>query len=199
LCLTQCGQRCTAVKRIFVHKAVQAEFRDILLAKVDAMIIGDPLKSETDIGPMINESAAIKVESLVEQAVVEGATLLRKGVREAAVLPPLILKDVPLETPLVKEETFGPVLPMITFEDPKKCVEMINSTDYGLQAGIFTNSMKHAKMFRDELDVGAVIINGGPGFRIDSLPFGGVKKSGIGREGVIGAVREMTEEKVFII
>ncbi len=100
---------------------------------------------------------------------------------------------------LVKEETFGPVLPLIEFEDIENCIEMINSTDYGLQAGIFTNTINVAKHFRNELDVGAVIVNGGPGFRVDSLPFGGVKKSGIGREGIKAAIAEMTEEKVFVL
>jgi len=193
------GQRCTAVKRLFVHKHVKAAFTDILLKKVDELTIGDPLNIETDIGPLINVEAAKNIEKLVEQAVSDGAIILRQGQRQAALLPPIVIDNIPFETVLVKEETFGPVLPIIEFEDLATCVKMINSTDYGLQTGIYTNSITTAKVFRDELDVGAVIINGGPGFRIDSLPFGGTKKSGLGREGITAATKEMTEEKVFVI
>jgi len=197
--LGTCGQRCTAVKRLFVHKAVKADFTKILVGKVKALVIGNPLDPKTDIGPMINETAAIHIEALVKDAINDGAKLLWSGDRDGAILPPIIVDDTPFETMLVKEETFGPVLPLIEFEDIENCVEMINSTDYGLQAGIFTNTINVAKHFRNELDVGAVIVNGGPGFRVDSLPFGGVKKSGIGREGIKAAIAEMTEEKVFVL
>jgi acyl-CoA reductase-like NAD-dependent aldehyde dehydrogenase len=197
--LGTCGQRCTAVKRVFVQRPVMEDFRKILLEKTAALIVGDPMDPATDLGPMITEAAAMDIEKRVDEALAEGARLLARGQRDKAVLPAIIMDQIPPQARLINEETFGPVLPLIEFDEAEDCISVINSTEFGLQAGVYTDSLRMAKLFRDELDVGAVIINGGPGFRVDSLPFGGVKNSGLGREGVVAAIREMSEEKAFIL
>jgi acyl-CoA reductase-like NAD-dependent aldehyde dehydrogenase len=202
LCIDQglgtCGQRCTAIKRIFVDKDIETDFKDKLLKAVLNINFGNPLDSKTDYGTMISEDAAIKIDSIVDKAINDGANVVYRGDRDSAMLPPVILDKVNYKSQLVTSETFGPVLPIIAFNDIAECINMVNSTKYGLQSGVITDSISNFNHFRDYLDVGTVILNDGPGFRIDSLPFGGVKNSGIGREGVISSIQEMTESKVTI-
>ena len=192
------GQRCTGVKRVLAAMPIVNRLADAVCEKVDALTIGDPSNPTVQFGPMISAEAAQRVDERVSEAVAAGATVLRRGHREAALLPPVVLRDVPETAALVRTETFGPVLPIASFDSTDECVRLVNSTDYGLQAGIFTNDLQLSRRLYRELDVGAVVVNGGPGFRIESIPFGGVKKSGLGREGVVCAVREMTEEKCLI-
>lgn len=193
------GQRCTAVKRVFVHESVMDSFKEMLVKQVKSLKVGDPLEYETYIGPLISEEAAMEIEEKVNDAILAGARRLTDGQRENALYPPVILDKVPEKCRLIQSETFGPVLPLISFKDIDDCIRQVNSTIYGLQAGVFTNSLEISKRLFAELEVGALIVNGGPGFRVDSLPFGGVKESGLGREGVLAAIREMTEEKLFIM
>lgn len=193
------GQRCTAVKRLFIHEKVFDKFTDMLCPKVRNLQIGDPLDASVDMGPLISEKAALEIEQRVHDAAERGAKLLVTGFREGAFHPPVVLTDVPEDCRLVAEETFGPVLPLKQFVTVEECIRMVNSTPYGLQAGVYTDSLELVKQLRRELEVGTLVVNGGPGFRIDSLPFGGVKQSGLGREGVIASVRELTEERVLIL
>lgn len=196
--LGSCGQRCTAIKRIFVHEQVKESFLAELTAAVQKLRVGDPLDPATDLGPLISPEAAQTVEERVEEAVAQGAVPLVRGRRDGAFLPPVVLDRTPEGCALVREETFGPVLPVFGFVDLEVCIRQVNDTVFGLQAGVFTNNLAVVKRLRRKLEVGTLVVNGGPGFRIDAIPFGGVKESGLGREGVIAAVREMTEERVLI-
>lgn len=192
------GQRCTAAKRILLHDAVADEFVSKFVKMTKRLEIGDPLDETTDVGPLISEEAAIDVENRVEKTVEDGAHLLLGGKREDAVYWPTILDHVPETAYMVRTETFGPTAPIIRIDSLKEGVEIANSTPYGLQAGVYTESLSNMKYATKNLRSGAVIINGSPGFRIESLPFGGTKKSGLGREGVKYAIQEMTETKTVV-
>jgi len=161
--------------------------------------MGDPFDPSMQIGPMINEKSAAEIESLVADAVDSGARAIIRGKRERAFLSPTILAEVPDDCRIIREETFGPVLAVMAFNSISEVIEKVNSTIYGLQAGVFTQNLSVIKKMHDNLDVGTLVVNDGPGFRVDSLPFGGVKQSGLGREGVIASVREMTEDSVLIM
>jgi acyl-CoA reductase-like NAD-dependent aldehyde dehydrogenase len=193
------GQRCTASKRVFVHDKVYTKFKTLLLAKSEKIISGDPLKEDTFIGPLVNKSAADKVEKRIHSAVTNGATLLRGGTRVGNIIEPTILENVKLDDELICDETFGPVIPLIKFSDLNTLIEIINSTPFGLQSGVFTNDLTVIKKLYEELDVGALVVNDGPGFRAEHFPFGGVKKSGLGREGVKYAIDEMSTLKTLIM
>ena len=196
--LGTCGQRCTAVKRIWVEESVENDFLERLIPRVRSMKIGDPLDPTTDIGPMISEAASSMVARRVDGALKLGAQAIISGRQEKAVHSPVVLNRVNLESELIQEETFGPVLPILSFQDMDQAIRQINDTPFGLQAGVITNNFNTIKKLFGELEVGALIVNGGPGFRVDSLPFGGVKDSGIGREGIIAAIQEMCESKTLI-
>ncbi len=193
------GQRCTAPKRFFVHKEVKTSFIDALVEASKSLIVGDPMNSNTFTGPLIHQQAALLVEARIKEACSLGAKCLLGGQREASIIWPTILDDVPPESSLVHEETFGPVIPIQTFSELNDLPHMINSTDYGLQAGVFTESLSTARWLHDSLDVGALIVNDGPGFRAEHFPFGGVKASGIGREGAGYAIRAMSQAKLLVI
>lgn len=196
--LGTCGQRCTAVKRVLVHRTLVERFQEGLVDRVRRLRVGDPSEPEVELGPMISVAAAERVETAVKDALERGAESLVGGERRGALLPPQVLGSVPTDAPLVVEETFGPVLPILPFDDLDDCVAKVNATIYGLQAGLFTERLEVMKQLHARLDVGTLVVNEGPGFRIDSLPFGGMKRSGLGREGVISAVEELTEEKTLI-
>ena len=197
--LGTCGQRCTAVKRVFVEQSVYDQFLDILIPRINNLKVGDPFDREVDIGPMVDSEAAKSIESLVAETVSAGANSIIYGQRENAIHNPVLLSDVPSNCNLIKEETFGPVLPVNSFSNIDDLICEINNTKYGLQAGVFTENLSTIQKMFTEVEVGTLIVNGGPGFRVDSLPFGGVKSSGLGREGVLAAVKEMTEEVALIM
>jgi lactaldehyde dehydrogenase len=192
------GQRCTAVKRILLHDPIAEEFISQFVKATEKLKVGDPLDESTDIGPLISEEAAVDIERRVKDAVENGARLLLGGRRKDALFWPTILDEVPRDVLMVRKETFGPVAPIIRFNSLKEAIKIANETEYGLQAGIFTNNLTTIKYAMKNIETGTVIINGSPGFRIESLPFGGVKNSGIGREGVKYAIQEMTEIKTVI-
>jgi putative phosphonoacetaldehyde dehydrogenase len=192
------GQRCTAVKRVLVHTDVEEPFTNLVVHLVEALRVGDPRKSDTDVGPLITAKAAIEVEKRILKALKEGAKLLVGGNRKGAVVDPTVLTKVNPESELVQEETFGPVLPIMSFTEIEEAIQISNSTEFGLQAGVFTNNIALVKRLFNEIDVATLIVNGGPGFRVEHLPFGGTKMSGIGREGVKYAIEEMTEIKSLI-
>jgi lactaldehyde dehydrogenase len=192
------GQICCAVKRVFVDRRVYGDFCARLSTRAKALNVGDQLCEETDVGPLISEEAARKVEAAVKDAVKAGARLLCGGERRGSFLTPTVLADVPLSVPLFKEETFGPVAPVVPFDTVDQAVAMANDSSYGLQAAVFTNDISQALSIARQLEVGGVIVNWSSALRSENLPFGGTKMSGYGREGLHDTLEEMTEQKVIL-
>lgn len=192
------GQSCRGVKRILVHKSVEAAFVEGLKEETAKLKVGDPRLEETDIGTLINEEAAIRVEQRINDAVSKGSRLVFGGKRNKAQVTPTVLADVPRDSDIVTKETFGPCAPVIAIDDIEDAVNYVNSIEYGLQTGIFTKDLEKAFYAARNLKVGAVIINNGPQFASPAIPFGGVKKSGLGREGVRYAISEMTTVKTIV-
>lgn len=192
------GQSCAAVKRLYLHADVASAFIERLMPAAEAVSTGDPASEETVMGPVIDGPAADIVMERISAAQRDGARLLAGGTRQGNIIAPTVIADVPPETPLVAEETFGPVVSIRTFEDPAKAIAEVNAGPYGLQAGLFTNDHALVRRFSRDLAVGGVMINEGPDFRAEHVPFGGIKSSGLGREGVRIAIREMSESKVVI-
>ncbi len=192
------GQRCTAAKRVFIHENIYEEFQSLLLEKTEKLKVGDPLNPETFVGPVVSEKVAEDALRRIESAVASGAKLLMGGKRQGALLWPTIVENVSMDCELVADETFAPIIPLFKFSQIEEVIKLINSSDFGLQSGLFTNKLDIIKKFYSEIEVGAVAINDGPGYRKEHLPFGGVKKSGIGREGVKYAIEEMSYTKSLI-
>jgi len=193
------GQRCTSCKRAFFHVSVYGEMRQRLLDGVAHLVVGDPMDESTDVGPLIDEEAAERVLSRLESAVLRGARVLCGGTREGAIIAPTVVEGVRPDDVLFREETFGPVLPIVSFSTFDEAVDLVNATPYGLQAGIFSDSMTTILDAFRRFEVGAVIVNDGPGFRVESIPFGGVKASGIGREGIRYSIEEFTTLKSLVM
>lgn len=192
------GQRCNACKRVYVHEDVYEEFKAVLLSKTINIKIGNPLLEDTGIGPVINEKAADEIKYRIDNALKEGAKLIHGNIREKNVIHPTILEDVKDDMELVAEETFGPVIPLFKFSEINDVIKRVNASPYALQSGVFTNNLDVIKKLHRNLEVGSVNVNAGPGFRADHMPFGGVKESGIGREGLRYAIREMSYQKNLI-
>jgi acyl-CoA reductase-like NAD-dependent aldehyde dehydrogenase len=195
----QSGQSCIGVQRIFAHADVHAELRARLKAAVAKLKMGDPRSEKTFIGPMIDEDAAKRVESWISAARTGGATLLAGGARKGNMLPATLLENVPHDADLYRREAFGPVAGMESFEDFDDALARVNDSDFGLQAGVFTGRLSHAMRAWDRLEVGGVIVGDVPSFRVDNMPYGGVKDSGLGREGVRYAIEDMTEQRLLVI
>lgn len=193
------GQKCIAPKRIYIHSSKYTEFRDKIVAKTKLLNVGDPMKVETQCGPVISSASADCVWERLQSAIAAGAKVLTGNIREGNVIHPTVIEMVPDEHILVAEETFGPVLPIRSFETTEELLKLVNSSPYGLQAGVFTDSLDTAKKLFKEVDVGLLGVNAGPLFRTETMPFGGVKKSGIGREGVAFAIQEMQHFKSLIM
>jgi putative phosphonoacetaldehyde dehydrogenase len=192
------GQRCTAVKRIMVQDSVADAFVERLADKVAALRCGDPKDPETDIGTVITREAAELFERRVNDAVKSGAKLLYGNERQGALYTPTVVDRVPADCELVREETFGPVAPVIRFKDVDEAIAIANSTAYGLSSGLCTNRLDAITRFVNELRVGTVNVWEVPGFRIEMSPFGGIKDSGLGyKEGVIEAMKSFTNVKTY--
>ncbi len=191
------GQNCLHVQRIFVHDTVYEQFTEQFCARAKAIRLGNKLDEDTDMGPMINEAAAKKVAALVADALDKGASLLCGGERQGSFYLPTVLTDVSDHCDIASEEVFGPVTLIYRFSSTEQAIAMANNVDYGLQAGIFTRSLDQAFLLADALDCGGVMINDSSDYRIDAMPFGGVKGSGLGREGVVHAIHEMSEPKTY--
>src|SRR5437899_4929444 len=192
------GQRCTAVKRILVQETVAGEFTRRLVAKTKEYICGDPLEDATRVGTVIDEPAAIHLETVVQEAVAAGAKVLIGGGRRGAQLQPTVIADVPRDCEMVVCESFGPLAPILTVRDLDDAIALANSTAYGLSSGVVTNDMNKAIKAIKSLRCGTVNINEIPGYRIENSPFGGIKDSGLGiKEGVIEAMKCMTTVKTF--
>ena len=192
------GQRCTAVKRILVHENIEDIFTEKFVAKSKTYKCGDPSDAATMVGTVIDEAAAIYLETVVNRAVEQGAKILLGGKRIGALMEPTVITAVPRNADMVMQESFGPLAPILTFKDIDDAIALSNSTAYGLSSGIITNNMQHAIRFIKELKVGTVNINEVPGYRIESSPFGGIKDSGLGvKEGVIEAMKCFTFVKTI--
>ncbi|MGH6762561.1 MAG: aldehyde dehydrogenase family protein [Phyllobacterium sp.] len=192
------GQSCAAIKKLYLHKDIEAVFTEKLLAAVDAVKFGDPSLEETDMGPVIDLAAAQLVEERVKDTLVAGGKLLAGGARDANLVEPTVITDIEADAPVIADETFGPIIAIRTFTRTADAIAEVNASPFGLQAGVFTNDHAAIKQFSRDLIVGGVMINEGPDFRAEHVPFGGVKKSGLGREGVRITLREMSETKVVI-
>lgn len=195
----QSGQSCIGVQRILVHESLYERLRDQLVAKTKALPMGDPKDANTFIGPMISEKEASRLHGWVESAVAAGATLLCGGRREGAMLEATLLEDVPAGEDVVCQEAFGPVAILSPFSDFEEALAQVNDSVFGLQAGIFTRDLYKAQKAWDVLDVGGVVIGDVPSWRVDHMPYGGVKESGLGREGVKFAIEDMTEVRMMVI
>jgi phosphonoacetaldehyde dehydrogenase len=192
------GQRCTAVKRVLVHRSVAAGFTELVVEKTRAWHCGDPLDPATDMGTVIDEAAARLFEARVDTAVAQGARLLVGNRRRGALYSPTVLDRVRPEMTLVREETFGPVSPILTFADIDEAIRLANGTAYGLSSGVCTNRLDYVTRFVEELHVGTVNVREVPGYRLELTPFGGIKDSGLGyKEGVQEAMKSFTNLKTY--
>ncbi|MBY6036926.1 aldehyde dehydrogenase family protein [Fictibacillus nanhaiensis] len=193
------GQVCISVQRVYVHEDVKSPFVQLLKEKTEELKFGDPMEDSTDIGPMIREAEAERVENWVNEAVAEGATLVTGGKRNGAFYEPTILTSVKREMKVCKQEVFGPVVGVDTYATIDEVIEKVNDSDYGLQAGLFTNDLAFAMKAAREVEVGGLIVNDASAYRVDNMPYGGVKKSGTGKEGPRYAIEEMTEERIIVM
>ena len=192
------GQRCTAVKRMLVHEKVAQDFTDLVLAKTHAWSYGDPADGNTLMGTVIDEQAAMLFEARVNEAVSQGARLLCGNQRRGALYAPTVIDQVRPEMTLVREETFGPVSPIIRFSNIDEAIALANGTAYGLSSGVCTNRLDDIVRFVDELQMGTVNIREVPGYRLELTPFGGIKDSGLGyKEGVQEAIKSFTNIKTY--
>lgn len=195
----QSGQSCIGVQRIYAHAAIYDKLRRKLKAAVSKLRMGDPRDDKVFIGPMIDEDAAKRVEAWIKAAKKGGAKLLVGGERKGNLLPAALLENVPHDADLYRKEAFGPVAGIESFEDFDDALDRANDSDFGLQAGVFTGRLAHAMRAWDRLEVGGVIVGDIPSFRVDNMPYGGVKDSGFGREGLRYAIEDMTEPRLLVI
>jgi acyl-CoA reductase-like NAD-dependent aldehyde dehydrogenase len=195
----QSGQSCISVQRILVHADLCEELRERLVAAVEALQAGDPKEEDTFIGPMIDEGEAKRLHGWIGDAVKAGGRILCGGERDGAMLQATLMEDVPPDTELYASEAFGPVALLQPFDDFDAALDEVNDSRYGLQAGVFTDSLAHAMRAWDRLEVGGVIVGDVPSWRVDNMPYGGVKESGLGREGVRYAIEDMTETRLLVI
>jgi acyl-CoA reductase-like NAD-dependent aldehyde dehydrogenase len=193
------GQICISVQRIIVHERVWDSFLAAFIARVQSLKVGSALDQDTDVGPMIHEREADRIESWIDQAIASGATAVVRGERNGAYLGPTVLTDVPRDAEISCQEAFGPVALLSRFSEFDLALDEVNDSRFGLQAGIFTNDLKHAWRAFDRLKVGAVLVNDAPTWRVDTMPFGGVKDSGLGREGIRYAIEDMTELRTLVL
>jgi len=192
------GQRCTAVKRILVAEEIHDAFLERFVAKAAEYVAGDPIDPATRVGTVIDEPSAVYLEEAVKDSVAQGARVLLGGGRRGALLEPTVIADVPRESRMVCEESFGPLAPVLKISGVDDAISLANSTAYGLSSGVVTQSLNDALRCIKELRVGTVNINEVPGYRIERSPFGGIKDSGLGiKEGVIEAIKSMTVVKTF--
>jgi aldehyde dehydrogenase (NAD+) len=195
----QAGQSCIAVQRVIIEDAVYDAFVERLLPAVRALVTGDPMDEKTQVGPMISEEAAERVERWVADAVAAGARVLAGGRRSGATVEPTVLADVPRDALVYREEVFGPVMVLERVAGVDEAFAAVNDSAYGLQAGVFTRSLDIAFRANRELEVGGVIVGDVPSYRADQMPYGGVKDSGVGREGLRSAMADYTYEKVMVL
>ena len=195
----QSGQSCIGVQRILVHCEIAEELKEKLVRATEALTSGDPKKEGTFIGPMISEKEATRLEGWINEAVSAGGRVLCGGTRNGAMLEATLLDTVPMEQAICRKEAFGPVAVLSTFSSFQEAIDQVNDSDFGIHAGIFTRDIGHAMTAWDQLEVGGVVIGDVPSWRVDNMPYGGVKDSGLGREGVKYAIEDMTEIRNLVI
>lgn len=195
----QSGQSCISVQRVLAAREVHDEFVERLVEEVTALRTGDPWDEKTDVGPLIDLAAAMRVGEWVDEAVGAGARVLTGGSRTDATYVPTVLTDVPQDAKVYAEEVFGPVMVVSQFDDVDEAFAEVNASKFGLQAGVFTRDLQTAFRAHRDLDVGGVVIGDVPSFRADQMPYGGTKESGVGREGVRFAMEDYTYERVMVL
>ncbi|MFF0436843.1 aldehyde dehydrogenase family protein [Streptomyces sp. NPDC004327] len=195
----QGGQSCISVQRVIVDASVHDRLLPKIVAAVEAQVSGDPADDATDVGPLVDENAAKRVESWVDEAVAAGAKLLAGGKREGATYAPTVLTELPAGVTLARAEVFGPVLTVTKVDGEAEAFAAVNDSDFGLQAGVFTHDLQTAFRAHRTLEVGGVIVGDVPSYRADQMPYGGAKRSGVGREGVKFAMDDYTYERVLVL
>ena len=195
----QAGQSCIAVQRVLVDSSVYDAMVSRLVKAVGALRVGDPADEATEVGPLIDEAAARRVEEWVDEAVAAGGRLLTGGVRDGSSYAPTVLADVPDDARVMRDEVFGPVLVVAAFDGLDDGLAKVNDSRFGLQAGVFTHDVQVAFRAHRELEVGGVVIGDVPSYRADQMPYGGAKESGVGREGVRYAMEDFTYERVMVL
>ena len=195
----QSGQSCIHVQRIYVHRSLYTQVRDRLVAAIKQLKLGNPRDEDTFVGPMISEGEAKRLHSWVHAAIAAGGHCLAGGDRNGAMLEPTLIENCPKHTDLYREEAFGPAVTIEAFDDFDAVLHQVNDSKFGLQAGIFTRDLYKANKAWDELEVGGVVIGDVPSWRVDNMPYGGVKDSGLGREGVKYAMEDMSEIRLMVI
>ena len=193
------GQVCISVQRVFVHESVYDDFMEALIAETKRIKLGDPLNRETDLGPMIDDKAAARSQQWIEDAVKEGANVLIGGKAEGRFMQPTIIEHAPREAFVCSREAFAPLVTVFPVRSFGAAVEAVNDSEFGLQAGVFTNNLERAFYAFEHIEAGGVIINDVPTYRIDHMPYGGVKSSGLSREGIRYAIEDMTEMRLMVI
>jgi acyl-CoA reductase-like NAD-dependent aldehyde dehydrogenase len=193
------GQVCIKVQRIYVHASRYPEFRDKFVEATNKLVMGDPLDEKTDLGPVINDTAAERIESWVNEATQQGAKVLAGGKRDGRMMKPTVLENVEESMKVMCAEVFGPVVSLVPYDDFESALDAVDNSEFGLQAGVYTHDLNKAIRATQRLNVGGVIINDVPTFRVDNMPYGGNKDSGVGREGPRFAVEEMTTLKMVVI
>ncbi len=197
--MSNTGQSCNSVQRVLVHREIEARFRELLVGHVRALRTGDPLDMDTDVGTLVDEAAARRVAASLAKAVDEGATILTGGERRGAALEPTVVADVTAPMGIACQEIFGPVVVLLSYDRIEDAIALANGTPYGLQAAVFTSSLDVTFAVARGVRAGGVMVNRSSNFRLDHLPFGGVKASGTTREGARYALEEMTERKLVLI
>ncbi|HXG30799.1 MAG TPA: aldehyde dehydrogenase family protein [Thermodesulfobacteriota bacterium] len=195
----QAGQSCISVQRMYIHERIFDEFLDRFISATKALKVGDPMLEDTDVGPVIDNDSADRIMNWIDEAINMGAKLLAGGQRDGRLIQPTILTNVPSTCKVSCDEVFGPVVQIERYRDFDEVLGWVNDSRFGLQAGVFTKDMKKAFKAYSVLNVGGVIVNDVPSFRVENMPYGGVKDSGVGREGVRYAMEEMTELKLMVV
>ena len=195
----QSGQSCIKVQRIYIHASIYNEVKTRFVEATKKLKAGDPKQRDVFLGPLIDEAAAKRLESWIGEALAAGAKLLCGGGRDGNMLEATVLENVPRDAKLNALEAFGPVTLLAKFDRFDDAVAAVNDSDYGLQAGVFTNDLQHAMRAWDGVVAGGVIVNDVPSFRVDNMPYGGVKLSGLGREGIRYAIEDMTERRLMVM
>lgn len=193
------GQVCISVQRIYIHESIMDTFKEKFFDSIKNLHVGDPFDDKTDVGPMISENEAERIEEWIQEAKGQGAEVLLGGQREGALLEPTVLGNVDHSMKVVCEELFAPVVTLTSFSDLDECIDLVNDSEYGLQGGIFTKNVDKAFKAARKVEVGGLMINDASQYRVDLMPYGGVKNSGWGKEGPKYSIEEMTEERLIVM